>query len=120
MSPLLKGVARMPQVDIGGCLSYAVDRFKSNIAFHLLAMVVVAVVGACSLGLISGALMVGYIRALKKQDQGGTVEVGDLFSAMDTFVPTFILLLVMVLDHSIRWSCDHADLLCGHLSCRGG
>ncbi len=86
----------MPQIDIGECLSYGVDRFKSNLSFHLLALLVVLVVTLCSLGLLSGALTVGYIRAIRKQEQGGSMEIGDLFSAFDTFVPTFILLLVMI------------------------
>jgi len=87
----------MPQIDIGECLSYGVDRFKANLSFHLLALLIVIVVTCCSLGLLSGALTVGYIRAIRKQEQGGgNMEIGDLFSAMDTFVPTFILLLVMI------------------------
>lgn len=87
----------MPQIDIGECLSYGVDRFKSSLSFHLIALLVVIVVSVCSLGLLSGALTVGYIRAIRKKEQGGgEMEVGDLFSAMNTFVPTFILLLVMI------------------------
>lgn len=86
----------MPQVDIGGCLSYGVDRFKANMGFHVLATLVIMFVGGLSCGLVSGCLMVGYIRALKKEDEGGVAEVGDLFAAFDTFLPSIILLLLMV------------------------
>jgi len=86
----------MPNVDIGGCLSYAVDRFKANLTFHLLTFLVFMTVAIFSLGLLAGPICVGYVRAVRKQAEGGSAELGDLFSAMDTFVPTFILLLVMV------------------------
>lgn len=86
----------MPNVDIGGCLSYGVDRFKANLTFHLLTFLVFSLVAVFSLGLLAGPLCVGYARAVRKQAQGGSAELGDLFSAMDSFVPTFILLLVMV------------------------
>jgi len=86
----------MPNVDIGGCLGYAVDRFKADLTFHLLTFLVFMTVAVLSLGLLAGPICVGYIRAVRKQAAGGSAEFGDLFSAMDTFVPTFILLLVMV------------------------
>lgn len=84
----------MAKINIGACLSGGVDCVKRNPLFYILGYFLFMVISNISAGLLMGPLMVGYFRAMKKEEEGGKAEIGDLFKGFDDFVPALIAALL--------------------------
>lgn len=84
------------KVDIGACVSFGWNRFKSNVVYYLVGPILVGVGGGLTFGLLAGPLMVGFFKGMMKEDTGGKAEIGDIFSAFDKFVPSLIVVLICV------------------------
>lgn len=84
----------MAQVDIGKCVSTSIDSFKRNPMEHIVATLIVGVVGGVSSGILTGPMMVGYMKMMKNSESTGKVEIGDVFKGFDDFVPAFLAVFV--------------------------
>lgn len=85
------------QVDFGEALSFGWSRFKSNVGFHLIALLVIMFVAGCTFGLLAGPLLIGYGKAIIKAENGQAPEIGDLFGSFDKFAASLIPFVAMFL-----------------------
>ena len=84
----------MAAPDIGACVSAGIAGLKKNFVLHLVSTLLISVVGGFSGGLLSGPMMVGYMRMLKVEEEGGTPQIGDIFKGFDDFVPALLAALL--------------------------
>jgi hypothetical protein len=84
----------MAAPDIGTCISAGISGFKNNILTHIIAVLLVGIVSNISFGILAGPMMVGYMRMIKVEDEGGKAEIGDVFKGFDDFVPALLAVLV--------------------------
>jgi uncharacterized membrane protein len=84
----------MAAPDIGTCLTAGVNGLKNNFVTHLICTILVGVITNISFGLLAGPMMVGYMRLIKLEDEGGKPEIGDLFKGFDDFVPALLAVLL--------------------------
>jgi hypothetical protein len=84
----------MAAPDIGACVSAGFAGLKKNPFAHIAATVLVSVVGGVSAGLLTGPMLVGYLRMVRTEDEGGTVEFTDVFKGFDDFVPALLAVLL--------------------------
>jgi hypothetical protein len=84
----------MAAPDIGACVSAGVAGIKKNFVLHVVSCLLVGIVGGFSGGLLSGPMMVGYMRMLKSEEEGGTPQIGDIFKGFDDFVPALLASLL--------------------------
>lgn len=84
----------MAAPDIGACVSAGIDGFKKEPVTHVVATLLVAIIGNVSVGLLMGPMIVGYMRMIKIQDEGGKPQIGDVFKGFDDFVPALLAALV--------------------------
>lgn len=84
----------MASPDIGACISAGVASLKKNFVTHLVCTILVGVISNVSFGLLAGPMMVGYMRMVKAEDEGGTPEIGDVFKGFDDFVPALLAVLL--------------------------
>ena len=84
----------MASIHLGACLSGGWKLFKRNPVNHVVAWLLVGVVGSISAGLLIGPMMVGYMRMMAKEDRGESTQLGDLFRGFDDFVPAFVAGLI--------------------------
>jgi uncharacterized membrane protein len=84
----------MAAPDIGACISAGVNGFKNNPVTHIVAVLLVAIIGNVSFGLLLGPMMVGYMRLIGIEDAGGKAESGDVFKGFDDFVPALLAVLL--------------------------
>jgi len=84
----------MASVDLGKCLSSAVEDFKKDPVTHVVAHLLFLVVNAFSFSLLAGPMAVGYVRMLDKSRRGEAIGPGDLFAAFDQFVPALVAVLL--------------------------
>ncbi|MCK6490717.1 MAG: hypothetical protein L6R48_20900 [Planctomycetes bacterium] len=80
----------MASIDIGSTLSKSIARLKANPGFHIISCLLVGIIGSAVFGLLQGPMMVGYFKALEKEDRGEMPEIGDVFKGFDDFVPALI------------------------------
>ena len=91
----------MAAPDIGSCLSAGIDGFKKNPVAHILAVVLIGAVGGVSAGVLSGPMVVGYMRLIQKEERGEAVEFTDVFKGFDDFVPALLAVLLSSLIVSV-------------------
>jgi hypothetical protein len=91
----------MAAPDIGACISAGIAGLKKNPLAHIAATVLVGVVGGVSAGLLTGPMLVGYMRMVKVEDEGGTIEFTDVFKGFDDFVPALLAVLLSSIMVSI-------------------
>jgi hypothetical protein len=84
----------MAAPDLGACISAGYSGLKNNPVTHIIATVLVAIVGSVSGGLLYGPMVVGYMRMIKLEDEGGRAEIGDVFKGFDDFIPALLAVLV--------------------------
>ena len=84
----------MAAPDIGVCLSAGWNGLKNNFVTHVVACVLVAVVSGVTSGLLAGPMVVGYMRMVKLEDEGGRAQIGDVFKGFDDFVPALVAVLL--------------------------
>jgi uncharacterized membrane protein len=80
----------MAAPDIGACVSAGFNGLKNNPVNHIVAVVLVGIIGNISFGLLAGPMMVGYMRMIKIEEEGGKAEIGDVFKGFDDFVPALL------------------------------
>lgn len=80
----------MATIDIGPLLSQSIARLKANPGFHIVSCLLVGIIGGAVFGLLHGPMIVGYFRALEKEDRGEKPEIGDIFKGFDDFVPALV------------------------------
>ena len=91
----------MASVSVGACLSGAWDVFKKNPLTHVVASLLVGVVSSVSSGLLTGPMVVGYMRMVAKEQRGEAAQIGDVFRGFDDFVPAFVAGLISLLVVSL-------------------
>ena len=91
----------MAAPEIGACVSAGVEGFKKNMVLHIVCGLIIAVVGGFTGGILTGPLMVGYMRMIKSEDEGGKPEIGDIFKGFDDFVPALLSVLLSSIAVSI-------------------
>ena len=91
----------MAAPDIGTCLSAGIAGLKKNPLAHIAATVLVGVVGGASAGLLTGPMLVGYMRMVQKEEEGRPVEFTDVFKGFDDFVPALLAVLLSSIMVSI-------------------
>ena len=84
----------MASIHLGACLSGGWRLFKRHPVNHVVAWLLVGVVGSISAGLLIGPMLVGYMRMMAKEDRGESTQLGDLFRGFDDFVPAFVAGLI--------------------------
>ncbi|CAN5401816.1 hypothetical protein BH11PSE11_BH11PSE11_14730 [soil metagenome] len=84
----------MAAPDIGACISLGFAGWKKDPVTHIVVTLLIAIVGGASSGILTGPMMVGYMRMIKKSDEGGKLEIGDVFKGFADFVPALVAVLV--------------------------
>lgn len=84
----------MAAPDVGACVSAGYNGFKKDPVTHIVATLLVIIIGNVSAGLLLGPMIVGYMRLIKIQEDGGTPQIGDVFKGFDDFVPALLAGLV--------------------------
>jgi uncharacterized membrane protein len=72
-------------VDIGGLFKRSWALFTAKPLEHLVASLIVMVLGTVTLGVLLGPLAVGHIRMVDKQTRGEAPRIEDVFSGFDSF-----------------------------------
>ncbi len=80
----------MAAPEIGTCVSAGVAGLKKNFVLHVVVTLLILIVGGASGGLLYGPMLVGYMRMIKAEDEGGTPAIGDVFKGFDDFLPAFL------------------------------
>ena len=88
----------MAAPDMGACLSAGWNGLKNNFVTHVVACVLVGVVSGFTSGLLTGPMMVGYMRMVKLEEEGGRAQIGDVFKGFDDFVPALVAVLPAFLN----------------------
>ncbi len=91
----------MAAPEIGTCLSAGINGLKKNFVTHVVSSLLVGVVGGVSAGLLTGPMMVGYMRMIKVEDEGGKPEIADVFKGFDDFIPALLAVLLSSIIVSI-------------------
>lgn len=84
----------MAAPDISACVSAGFAGFKQDPVTHIIATLLVVFISGVGFGLLSGPMMVGYMRMIKIQDEGGKAEIADVFKGFEDFVPSLLAVLV--------------------------
>jgi uncharacterized membrane protein len=87
-------VTPMAAPDISVCVSTGFSRFKQNPVTHIVATLLVIFISGIGFGLLTGPMLVGYMRMLKGEDEGRKPEIADVFKGFDDFVPALLAVLV--------------------------
>lgn len=87
----------MAAPDIGTCVSAGIAGFRKEPVTHIVATLLVAIIGNISFGLLIGPMIVGYMQLIKIQEDGGTPQIGDVFKGFDDFVPALLAGLISVI-----------------------
>jgi uncharacterized membrane protein len=95
-----RGVS-MASPDIGACLSAGFSGMKKNPVTHIVATLLVGIVGGVTAGLLTGPMAVGYMRMIQKEEQGARAEIADVFKGFDDFVPALLAVLLSSIAVSI-------------------
>ncbi|MBM4280128.1 MAG: hypothetical protein FJ137_05030 [Deltaproteobacteria bacterium] len=78
-------------IDTGACLSAGWEGFKKNPVNHIVAVLLVGAVSSVGMGLLTGPMMVGYMRMMMREAEGQTTSAGDVFKGFEDFVPGLIV-----------------------------
>jgi uncharacterized membrane protein len=84
----------MAAPDIGTCVSAGINGLKKDPVTHIVTSLLIGIVGGVSAGLLTGPMMVGYMRMIKREDEGTKAEIADVFKGFDDFVPALLAVLV--------------------------
>lgn len=90
---LQAGVA-MASIRIGECISAGIAGLKKDPLAHIAATLIVGTAGSVSFGVLSGPLMVGYMRMIDKAADGEKAQIGEVFKGFDYFIPALIAFLI--------------------------
>ncbi len=65
--------------------------FQKDIMMYGLTVLVGGLVSSITLGILAGPIMLGVLKAARKQEKGEKVQISDAFSMMSKFMPSFLL-----------------------------
>lgn len=91
----------MAAPDIGACVSAGIAGFKKNPLNHIVATLLVVVISGVGFGLLTGPMLVGYMRMIQAEAEGTSGGIGDVFKGFDDFVPALLSVLLASLVVSI-------------------
>ncbi|MBC7617775.1 MAG: hypothetical protein H7293_02065 [Candidatus Saccharibacteria bacterium] len=80
--------------DLSECVSAGFAGLKNNPVNHIVASLLVVFISSVGFGLLTGPMMVGYMKMIKIEDEGGKAEIADVFKGFDDFVPALLAVLV--------------------------
>ena len=84
----------MAAPDIPACVSAGFAGLKKDPLTHMVATLLVVVISGVGFGLLTGPMMVGYLRMIKNEDEGGKAQIADVFKGFDDFVPALLAVLL--------------------------
>jgi uncharacterized membrane protein len=84
----------MAAPDIGTCVSAGFNGLKKDPVTHIVTTLLIGIVGSVTAGLLTGPMMVGYMRMIKREDEGVKAEIVDVFKGFDDFVPALLAVLL--------------------------
>ena len=84
----------MAAPDISACVSAGFSGFKKDPVTHIIATLLVIFISGIAFGLLAGPMLVGYMRMIRIEDEGGKIEVADVFKGFEDFVPALLAVLV--------------------------
>ena len=84
----------MAAPDIGTCVSAGINGLKKDPVTHIVTSLLIGIVGGATAGLLTGPMMVGYMRMIKREDEGFKAEIADVFKGFDDFVPALLAVLL--------------------------
>ena len=84
----------MAAPDLSECVSAGFAGLKNNPLNHIVASLLVVFISSVGFGLLSGPMMVGYMKMIKIEDEGGKAEIADVFKGFEDFVPALVSMLV--------------------------
>jgi uncharacterized membrane protein len=84
----------MAAPDIGTCVSAGINGLKKDPVTHIVTSLLIGIVGGATAGVLTGPMMVGYMRMIKREDEGTKAEIADVFKGFDDFVPALLAVLV--------------------------
>ena len=64
----------MAAPDIGTCVSAGINGLKKDPLTHIVTSLLIGIVGGATAGLLTGPMMVGYMRMIKREDEGFKAE----------------------------------------------
>jgi membrane-anchored glycerophosphoryl diester phosphodiesterase (GDPDase) len=80
---------------LGAVLRESWELFKKHALVFVLASIAAALVAGISLGILAGPMFVGLIEVVRRARRGEAVQIGDVFSRFDSFLPSAIALLLI-------------------------
>lgn len=84
----------MAAPDIGTCVSAGINGLKKDPVTHIVTSLLIGIVGGVTAGLLTGPMIVGYMRMIKREDEGTKAEIADVFKGFDDFVPALLAVLM--------------------------
>ena len=84
----------MAAPDIGACVSAGINGLKKDPVTHIVTSLLIGIVGGATAGLLTGPMVVGYLRMIKREDEGHKAEIADVFKGFDDFVPALLAVLL--------------------------
>jgi uncharacterized membrane protein len=84
----------MAAPDIGTCVSAGINGLKKDPVTHIVTSLLIGIVGGVTAGLLTGPMIVGYMRMIQREDEGGKAEIADVFKGFDDFVPALLAVLM--------------------------
>ena len=91
----------MSTISISACVSAGFAGFKKNPVTHIVTTLLVIVISGVGFGLLTGPMLVGYMRMLKAEDEGRAISIADVFKGFDDFVPALLAVLLSTIIVSI-------------------
>jgi uncharacterized membrane protein len=80
---------------LGAVLRESWELFKKNALVFVLASIVATLTAGISLGILAGPVFVGLIEIVRRAHRGEAVQIGDVFSRFDSFLPSAIALFLI-------------------------
>ena len=84
----------MAAPDIGTCVSAGINGLKKDPVTHIVTALLIGIVGGVTAGVLTGPMVVGYMRMIQREDAGTKAEIADVFKGFDDFVPALLAVLV--------------------------
>lgn len=91
----------MASPSIGTCVSAGFSGLKKDPVTHIVSSLLVGIVGGVSAGLLTGPMVVGYMRMIQREEAGTKAEIADVFKGFDDLVPALLAVLVSSIVVSI-------------------
>lgn len=88
-------------VDIGGLFKRSWTLFTAKPLEHIVAALIVMVLGSVTFGVLLGPLAVGHIRMVEKQTRGEQPRIEDVFSGFNSFGAAFLAGIIIAIGVTI-------------------